>query len=149
MIAVDEALRLMGMPKKVYGAPQWRSRINHAGHVFLQGQFEDEDGALIAGLSLQIEIKAPIIIQRCLYLFTLFSFRHGAKHRAYQLEVAPTNKRTHNSPEGALFGPHEHVGPRVEKVDAVGCGDFNGAAEYFAQRCSIARPLPIPTLELP
>ena len=148
MIDQAKARQLMAVPKKVYGSPEWRPRTNHAGHLYLQSQFEDEDGALIAGLTLQIEIKAPIIVQRCLCLFTLFSFSHGAKHRVYQLEVAPGNKRTHNSQDGALYGPHEHIGEIVEPVDGLSCNDFEGACAYFAHRCSIALPLPIPTLAL-
>lgn len=148
MIDQAKARQLMAVPKKVFGSPEWRPRTNHAGHLHLQGQFEDEEGALIAGLTLQIEIKAPIIVQSCLYLFTLFSFSHGAKHRVYQLEVAPSHKRTHNSPEGALYGPHEHIGEIVEPVDGLSCSDFDGACAHFAHRCSIALPLPIPTLAL-
>ncbi len=99
-----------------------------------------------------IEIKAPVVVDRCLYLFTLLQFQWGARHRAYQLEVAPQGRRTHNSSAGSLYGPHEHIGTEFENIAPVVdvcCGEFQGAAEYFARRCAIALPLNLPPLPLP
>jgi len=149
VVEIDEATarKAMEIPKKICGSLEWKHRTNHAGHAYLAGQFEDEDGAIIAGLTFQVEVKAPVVSTRCLFLFTVFMLLHGAKQRLYQLEVAPAGKRTHNSATQTTYGPHEHIGALVVEVSSVGCHDFDGAIDHFAKQCSIALPLCIPGLE--
>jgi len=149
VISEEEALHLMAVPKRLPAGLECKPRLNHAGHQALSCQFEDEDGALIPGLTLVIEIKAPIVVDRCLYLFTMLSFQRGARHRAYQLEVAPQTRKTHNSPTETLYGPHEHIGTEcVRPVQDVCCGEFEGAFVFFAQKCAIALPHNLPPLVL-
>lgn len=149
VISEEEALCLMAVPKRLPTGLEWRPRHNHAGHQALSCQFEDEDGALIPRLTLVIEIKAPVVVDRCLYLFTLLNFQRGARHRAYQLEVAPQTRRTHNSITETIYGPHEHIGTEcVRPVCNVCCGEFEGAFTFFAQKCAIALPHNLPSLPL-
>lgn len=150
VISEEEALRLMAVPKRLPAGLEWKPRLNHAGHQFISCQFEDEDGALIPSLTLLIEIKAPVVVDRCLYLFTVLSFQRGARHRAYQLEVAPQTRRTHNSITETIYGPHEHIGTEcVRAAQGVCCGEFEGAFVFFAQKCAITLPHNLPELPLP
>lgn len=60
---------------------------------------------------------------------------------AYQLEVAPADKRTHNGAT-TIYGPHQHVGlddePTAVVNSDVTCDKWNGALLWFFNRVSIA-----------
>ena len=140
MIDEAEARRLALMPKRATSALVWEPRQNHSGHLFAFSQVEDQSGAVIPGLTIYLEVRSPVVATACLYLFTLFKLVDGKRRRAYQLEVAPVEKRTHNGSDGPLYGPHEHFGePVALQVQGPGvrCGEWSACFEFFAARCSL------------
>ena len=94
---------------------------------------------------MQVEVKAPRDVARCLFLFTIFQLKGGVRLRAYQLEVAPSNKRTHNDVAGAVYGPHEHLGEDVTAIrhEDVNCDNWMGSLQWFFDRTGI-EPFDIP-----
>ncbi|OYQ41069.1 hypothetical protein CHU94_08130 [Rhodoferax sp. TH121] len=88
---------------------------------------------------MQIEVKAPADVERCLYLFSIFQLRNKKRVRAYQLEVAPRSKRTHNGLT-TIYGPHEHHWedePLPVTAEEVKCDNWSGALSWFFLRTSI------------
>jgi len=148
MIDEAEARRLALMPKRATSALVWEPRQNHSGHLFAFSQVEDQSGAVIPGLTIYLEVRSPVVATACLYLFTLFKLVDGKRRRAYQLEVAPVEKRTHNEPGRSLYGPHEHFGEMVAlqvQDPGVQCGGWSASFEFFAARCSLtAEPVSTP-----
>ncbi len=133
-------------PKIVLNWSGLAPRSNHIGHLVGVGELADADtGITIPGLTLQVEVKAPRDVARCLFLFTIFQLRIGVRHRVYQLEVSPASKRTHNGDAGAVYGPHEHVDEDVTAVhhDDINCENWMGSLQWFYERTSIA-PFDIP-----
>lgn len=139
-ITAAEAKALAGMPKAAAGPLVWQRRGNHAGHMMAASVVLDSQGITLPGQVIAIEVRAPVLVDSCLYLFTLFKTAHGQRRRVYQLEVVPEGKRSHNGPEGALYGPHEHWGDELVLPvhdPAVHCGDFAGALAHFTDRCTL------------
>ena len=139
-VSHDKALQLMAMPKLCSASLVWSERDNHVGLLLASAQPEDETGAILPGLTLQLEIKRPIVVDRCLYEFGLFLLEHGVRRRVYQLNVCPTDKRSHNGPLGPMYGPHEHVGNRVLPIDDpdVACGRPDVAFAFYFRRINLA-----------
>ena len=106
----DQALQVMASRKLCSMSLAWSERDNHVGLLLASAQPEDETGAILPGLTLQFEIKRPIVVDRCLYEFGLFLLEHGVRRRVYQSNVSPADKRSHNGPQGPICGPHEHLG---------------------------------------
>lgn len=128
------------IPKSVLRPPTWAPRSNHAGHLIATANLMDASFATIPGVTLQLEIKAPVIVDSCLYLFSIM--RHAAKRRwpIFQLEVAPSEKRTHNG-SPPLYGPHLHCedAEPVSVLDPnVHCGDWAGSLKWFLEQTNIA-----------
>lgn len=134
-----EIAALLAQPKQVL---QWRGlarRNNHAGHLMGVGDLADINGITIPGLTMQIELKAPIDAARCLFLFSLMLLQARERRRIYQLEVCPQNKRSHNGKEGPVYGPHEHIGQGVFPVadPKVSCDNWAGALQWFFAKTHI------------
>lgn len=130
----------MSVPKFIDSDLKLIARSNHIGHLVAISQPMDEDGAILPGLTVQLEIKSPIIVDRCLFLISLFQLHRGVKLRAYQLEVAPNNKRTHNDKDGPVYGPHEHVGDLVApcRDPSLTCSALTSAFAFFCQRINLS-----------
>jgi hypothetical protein len=114
-------------------------RHNHAGHLVGVASLIDPSGVTIPGLTLQIEVKAPVDAVRCLYLLSIMQLRHRKRIRVYQLEVAPSEKRTHNG-ETTIRGPHEHFGdatPTAVSNHSVRCDNWSGVMQWFFERTCI------------
>lgn len=140
IITSAEAVAIAAVPKAAAGPLIWQPRSNHAGHVIAASIAVDSQGITLPGQVIAIEVRAPVVVDSCLYLFTLFKLVNGQRRRVYQLEVVPASKRSHNEPAGALYGPHEHWGDeQVRGVShpTVHCGDFAGSLAYFTQRCTL------------
>jgi len=136
----------LDVPKIVLNWSGLKPRSNHIGHLVGLGEIaEGRTGITLPGLTVQVEVKAPQDVARCLYLFTVFQLKAGTRHRAYQLEVAPANKRTHNGDNGPIYGPHEHLYEEVTAVDHadVNCGNWGGALRWFFFRIALD-PIEIP-----
>ena len=135
----SQALQILGQQKFCAASLSWADRNNHMGLLLATTQIEDDTGAIIPGLTLQLEVKRPVIVDRCQYEFGMFLLEHGQRRRVYQLNVTPPDKRSHNTASGPLFGPHEHVGDSVEAVTDpnVQCGHLELAFQYFCQRINL------------
>lgn len=138
-VSHDQALQLMTQPKLCTAVLVWSERDNHVGLLLASAQPEDATGAILPGLTLQFEIKRPIVVERCLYEFGLFLLDHGVRRRVYQLSVSPADKRSHNSPMGPMYGPHEHVGNQVLPIvePDVACGRPEVAFGYYCRRINL------------
>ena len=133
-------------PKTVLRWSGLKARPNHAGHLIGVGELaESGTGITIPGFTLQIEVKAPCDVARCLYLFSIMHQQAGDRRRAYQLEVSPAGKRTHNGDDQPIHGPHEHVDDDVFAVSdlAVKCENWPGVLHWFFTRTHI-EPFEIP-----
>lgn len=117
----------------------WADRSNHMGLLLATAQPEDETGAIIPGLTVQLEIKRPIIVSRCQYELGLFLLDHGMRRRVYQLNVTPRDKRSHNHISGPLYGPHEHIGDSVEAIvdPNIQCGQLDVAFGLFCRKTNL------------
>lgn len=141
-ITKDEALRLMAETKLAADLLQWVDRKNHQGSKICASILVDSAGVTLPGLTVVLEVRSPVVAQSCLYLFTLMQLSHGKKRRVYQLEVVPPTKRSHNGEAGAIYGPHEHVGPTDEPTSvtdpAVSCADWQACLAWFLRRCNLS-----------
>lgn len=135
-----QALVVLSTPKFCDAALVWEERVNHSGHLLALGTLEDATGALLPGLTLQLEVKRPIVADRCLYELGLFLLENGVRRRVYQLNVCPPDKRSHNGVAGPLHGPHEHVGHEAAAVadPAVRCGALGVAFDFFCRRVNLS-----------
>ena len=134
-----QALVIMAQPKFSEARLVSDERANHANHLLAAGGLEDDTGALIPGLTLQLEIKRPVVVDRCLYELGLFLLEGGVRRRVYQLNVCPPDKRSHQGPAGIIRGPHEHVGDAASAVQdpAVRCGSLGVAFDFFCRRVNL------------
>lgn len=128
------------IPKSVIQSPAWSPRSNHAGHLVATANLLDSSFVTIPGVTLQLEIKAPVIVESCFYLFSIM--RHAAKRRwpVFQLEVAPEGKRTHNGIP-PIYGPHLHCGDDepIKVLDQnVRCGNWSDSLKWFLEQANIA-----------
>jgi len=135
----SQALLVLAQPKFCVVNLTWADRSNHMGFLIASAQPEDETGAIIPGLTMQLEIKRPIVVNRCQYEFGLFLLEHGSRRRVYQLNVTPRDKRSHNHVSGPLYGPHEHIGDSVEAVvdPNIQCGQLDVAFRLFCLRTNL------------
>ena len=137
----DEIAALLAQPKGTVEPLEFEDRTNHAGHQSAVAVLTDAEGATLPGLTIQLEVKASATTDRCLYFFSIM-LRHGqTRHRIYQLEVCPSNKRSHNGPGLVLYGPHEHVGdlvPTAVQDPDVRCGEWSNGWRWFRGRCNLA-----------
>ncbi len=130
---------ILEMPKTAIRWTGLIKRTNHAGHLIGIAELVDSGGITLPGLTLQIEVKAPIDCERCLYQFSIMRLKNRQRRRFYQLEVAPLGKRTHNGAT-TLHGPHEHIEENepiaIDHPD-VRCENWAGALAWFFRRTHI------------
>ncbi|KVF97004.1 hypothetical protein WJ21_16680 [Burkholderia vietnamiensis] len=117
-----EAEPLIAVAKILRGDIDLKPRKNHAGYLLAIVRPEDELGATLPGMTVEVETKAPLVIDACRTTATLFVLRHGVKWRVHQIEVQPQHRRTHNGPSGPIYGPHEHRGDETLRlVESLSC----------------------------
>jgi hypothetical protein len=141
---VTDTLLMLDQPKQAIRWTGWRARSNHAGHLVGVAELLGPDGVTLPGYTLQIEIKAPVDTNRCLFLFSIMRLHQKRRLRVYQLEVAPHNQRTHNG-AAVVYGPHEHIStaePTAVDALAVRCDNWVGSLQWFFNRTSV-QPFPI------
>ena len=83
--------QLMAFPKLCNVTLTWSERDNHAGLLLATAQPEDTTGAILPGMTLQLVVKRPLVVDRCLYELGLFQLDHGMRRRVYQLNVTPAH----------------------------------------------------------
>ena len=134
-----EAAKVMKVPKSSGAILHWGIKPNQANIQLATLQPEDDTGAYLPGLSIQLEVNLPIVADRCRYELGLFRLEQGIRRRVYQLAVAPMNKQTHHDKFGSLFGPHEHTGSAVTsvRVDGIECGNLQAAFDYFCKQINL------------
>ncbi|MDP2760404.1 MAG: hypothetical protein Q8O64_08395 [Sideroxyarcus sp.] len=137
IVTAVEAHAIAETLKKLHGQFNWTKRDNHVGHLVASARVEDADGAILPSLIVEVEIKAAISFDRCLFLFTLFIQKHGAKLRAYQVEIAPQNKHTHIETGNIIRGAHEHWGDKVIALIGFGCDDYSRGFAHFCQQINL------------
>lgn len=137
ILTSDEARTIAAIQKNLHGHLVWQKRTNHAGHLVATARVEDVDGAILPGLIVELECKAALTLDRCLFLFTLFTQRHGAKLRSYQLEITPPDKLTHNEPGNIIHGTHEHWGDKTIALPGFGCDDYSRGFAHFCQQINL------------
>jgi hypothetical protein len=117
----------------------WAERDNHAGYMITTSSLDDDTGATIPGLTLQLEMKKPIVVDRCLYELGMFVLKGGRRYRAFQLHISPPDKRSHNDPSGPLYGAHVHRGGAVYNVDdpRAMCGNIDGAFAIYCESVNL------------
>lgn len=131
---------IIDVPKYVQGWSGFQKRDNHAGHIIGVAQLSDEHGVYFPGLTLEVEIKAAAVTAQCLMQFSLRHKQGRLKEVVYQLEVTPSDKRSHNGII-PLYGPHEHVGdmePVAIQQTGVNCSDWDGCLNWFAARVNVS-----------
>jgi len=130
---------LMARSKFVRNWTGLSPRSNHAGHLIGSAQLSDESGTFLNGITLDIEIKAPVVTAECLFQFTLRQRIGKMRCRLYQLEVCPGQKRSHNG-NPILYGPHEHYGD-IEAYavsdSGVNCSDWDASLRWFLSRINV------------
>lgn len=138
-IEEDEGRLIAAVPKRALDALTWEPRANHAGHSFCHSVIVDRNGVTIPGLTVVLEARTPLLVQSCLYLFTLYKVMGGQKRRAYQLEVVPRERRSHNGLHGPLYGPHEHFGEAAYTVTdpLVTCSSWPTCLAYFLRQANL------------
>jgi len=149
IITLDDARSIASGSKSLHGALAWHKRDNHAGFLIASARVEDADGAFLPGLTVEFEYKAGISLARCQFLFTLFTLRQGAKLRAYQLEISPPEKRTHNETGNIIYGTHEHWGDKAIALSGFGCDDYTRGFAHFCQQINLTADLPPLQQEIP
>lgn len=141
----QELVALLSKPKWVKSG-RWEQRVNHAGHVIWFAEVFDESDATMPGVTVSLEVKEASPVDTCLQLFTLHLKRGMTKRRLYQLEVVHTQKRSHNGPDGAIYGPHEHIGEyatfAIEDAN-VKCDNWAGSLAMFARRAGVNFLVPV------
>lgn len=103
-VSHDQAEHVMAVPKLCAASFGWTERDNLADLLLALAQPEDETGAILPGLTMQLVVKRPVVVDRCLYEFGLFQLEHGVRRRVFQLNVSPADKRSHNGPQGPITG---------------------------------------------
>ncbi len=141
-VSHDQAEHVMAVPKLCAASFGWTERDNLADLLLALAQPEDETGAILPGLTMQLVVKRPVVVDRCLYEFGLFQLEHGVRRRVFQLNVSPANKRSHNGPQGgADYGPHEHVGDGAVRPITdpdIACGRLALAFAHYCKRINLA-----------
>lgn len=141
MFKMDEnkARAIISIPKFCSDLLDFVPRSNHKGSYIATASLEDEDGATIPGLTINIEYRVAIVVDRCNYEIGLFQLEQGHRKRVYQLHVSPIDKRSHREKNRDLYGPHEHIGKLVNEVRSpqVQCGNLQAAFEYFCAQIKL------------
>lgn len=119
-----EAEPLIAISKFVAGDLHLQPRKNHAGYMSAAVRPEDMFGATIPGLTVELELKTPLLVDACKHIASVYLLRNAVKYRVYQLEVQPAGKRSHNEPGNTLYGPHQHIGDAALAYDPqkLSCG---------------------------
>ncbi|RAQ93318.1 hypothetical protein A4G86_27215 [Burkholderia pseudomallei] len=135
-LARAEAEPLIAMRKILHGDIELTARKNHAGYLAAVLRPEDELGGTLPGMTVEVEMKAAMLIDACRTSATLFVLRQGVKWRVHQIEVQPAHKRSHNAPAGPLYGPHEHRGDEALSLEDVTLSCQTPLSEVFAVFCN-------------
>lgn len=136
----DNLDALLLREKHAHGWSGFQKRENQANYLIGVAQLTDSGGVFLPGLTLEIEVKAPVIVERCLIFLTLRQRQGTKRPRIYQLEVCPRDKRSHNGIT-TIYGPHEHLledEPTPVAEVGVNCDNWDGSMAWFVSRTNIS-----------
>lgn len=135
----DKVAKLLQNKKTAKNWSGFRPKDNHRGLLVGTAVLFDDSEIAIPGMTLQIELRIPTIVDDCLIILSIFQRIGTRRHRAYQLEVCPHDKLSHNGIE-VIYGPHEHMPHgEVHPVREIGvdCGNWQGLVNWFLSRTNI------------
>ena len=104
-VSHDQALQLMAVLKLCSTSLVWSHRDNHVGLLLALTQPEDESRAILPGLTLQLEIKRPIVVDRCLYEFGLFLLERRRAPSCLPIECLAGRQALAQRPAGRVVWP--------------------------------------------
>lgn len=130
---------MLQTPKQVLRWGGLQPRTNHAGHLIGVAELANLQGVTLPGYTLQIEVKSPAVVDRCLHLFSIMRLHARKRFPVYQLEVAPHDKRTHNAIP-PIYGPHAHMldsAPIAVGDPRVDCRKWRDSLQWFFEQTRI------------
>lgn len=134
-----ELNRLLEMEKIAHNWTGFQRRPNQANFLIGTAQLTDTSGVFLPAVTLEIEVKPPVVVDRTVLLFSLRKRMLQTRCRIYQLEVCPGDKRSHNG-DPVIYGPHEHLlEDEVHPVAGKGVNydDWSGSFKWFLQRINV------------
>lgn len=135
MAASDETI--ISMPKGYADKLAYATKDTNRAFQVIAFRPEDELGVTIPGVTIEICLRTPQVVDDCKYTFTLFRLDKQRKRRIYQLEVVPRAKKSHNGPP-RIYGPHVH---RLDDVTAVNldlcCKDYQDWLAWFCEQVNL------------
>lgn len=143
-LEAEQALPIISRIKKAKSWSGWKTRGNHINHLIGVAEILDAEGISVPGLTVELEVKAAIVADTCLFIFSLMKLRGRERVPVYQLEVASRQKRTHNGLT-TIYGPHEHIGstePSAISEKAVDCSSWDNCLHWFLARVNLSELTP-------
>jgi hypothetical protein len=138
-IDANTAQQILSAKKVAGNWTGFRPKENHRGLVLGLAILFDGTGASIPGLTLQLELRTPTIVNDCLFTFSIFQRFGTTRRRIYQLEICPGDKLSHNGEE-TIYGPHEHTPDgevRAVRESGVDCENWSAGLAWFLSRTNI------------
>lgn len=130
---------MLGVEKVAHYWTGFERRQNQANFLIGTAQLSDVSGVFIPAVTLEIEVKPPVVVDRGLVLFSLRKRELGKRTRVYQLEVCPADKRSHNG-DPIIYGPHEHFleeeASAITEKD-VSYDDWDSSFRWFLRRVNV------------
>lgn len=138
-ILEEEARFILATEKFILDDITGEPSPQHSTQMVFTSNLCDIAGTTIAGLTVELAFRVPPRFEDCKYTFTIFTFRPGGKKRAYQLEVIPEEDRGHNDERGRIYGPHHHIGTKVEaiRIENLGCKDHEKWFRIFLTNANV------------
>lgn len=130
---------LIAKPKVAANWTGFYPRANQANFLIGVAQLYDLGGISLPGVTVEIEVKPPIVANEPLILFSLRQKFGAIRFRMYQLEVCSKAKRSHNG-DPIIYGPHEHLlesEVRAVSESGVDYHDWSGSLEWFLRRVNV------------
>lgn len=135
MATSDEII--ISMAKRCADKLVYTTKDNNRAFQLITFRAEDEIGMSIPGVTIEICLRTPQIVDDCKYTFTIFRLVKQRRRRIYQLEVVPRDKKSHNGPP-RIYGPHVH---QLDTVTAVNldlcCKDYHDWLVWFCQQINL------------
>lgn len=132
VMPATSAQKTIRQGKRCSASMRFQQKPNQGNLLIATCALDDDTGATLPGLTMQLEIRRPLIVNRWQFEFGLFLLQDGHRKRVYQLHSSPLDHRSHNDKNGAIYGPHEHVG---DSVTAVMMSTPDDPASVFALYC--------------
>ncbi|WP_421722393.1 hypothetical protein [Alloalcanivorax xenomutans] len=134
------AKKLVDQKKWLHGNIELTVKQHNKRYHICEFRVEDDEFSTIPKVIISISLRVGFIPEECLYTFSIFWQDGGKKYRAYQLEVCPPKKRSHNGGKksASCHGPHEHIGNEVKEVrTGLGCADHHDWFKWFCDRINL------------